>query len=225
MAFLPQGHLVETDRSGLVGGYVGQTAIKTAEVVRKALGGVLFIDEAYALAREGNGFADVFGTEAIDTLLKAMEDNRDQLVVVAAGYQEPMQRFLEANPGLRSRFTRYIDFPDYSPNELLKIFENMAAASGYVLRENTVAKAMSLFHDAYAKRDRTFGNGRFARNVYEKACVRLADRLASDPDITRDELTILLPQDLEYDCSALTGEPAGEASASSAPLNEIPPAP
>ncbi len=206
MGFLPQGQLVETDRSGLVGGYLGQTAIKTAEVVQKALGGVLFIDEAYALAREATGQqGDAYGTEAIDTLLKAMEDSRDQLVVVAAGYQEPMQRFLEANPGLRSRFTRYIDFPDYSPAELLQIFEKMAAASGYVLREDTVATAVSLFHDAYAKRGRTFGNGRFARNIFEQACVRLADRLASDRDITRDELTTFLPPDLEHDSSDSAG--------------------
>ena len=116
MGFLPGGQLVETDRSGLVAGYLGQTAIKTSEVVKKAIGGVLFIDEAYALAHRGRDTSDrdSFGQEAIDTLLKLMEDNRDQLVVIVAGYTAPMQQFLVSNPGLQSRFTRFIDFPDYS---------------------------------------------------------------------------------------------------------------
>lgn len=198
MGLLPRGHLVETDRAGLVGGYLGQTAIKTEDVIQKALGGVLFIDEAYALARETAGQSgDSFGTEAIDTLLKAMEDNRDQLVVIAAGYQGPMHGFLESNPGLRSRFTRFIDFPDFSPPELLEIFAKLAAASEYVLPEETIAKAMSVFHTAYTDRGRAFGNGRLVRNVFERACVRQADRLETDPEITRDELMILLPSDLE----------------------------
>jgi len=198
MGFLPQGHLVETDRSGLVGGYLGQTALKTAEVIKKALGGVLFIDEAYALARAAKGQeGDTYGTEAIDTLLKAMEDNRDELVVIVAGYREPMQRFLESNPGLRSRFTRYIDFPDYSPAELLTIFESMVAKAGYELSEAARARANALFGDAYANRTTTFGNGRLARTVFEQACVRLADRLASDQDITRSELTMFQAEDVQ----------------------------
>ena len=191
MGFLPEGHLVETDRSGLVGGYLGQTALKTAEIIKKALGGVLFVDEAYALAREGKGYeGDSYGTEAIDTLLKAMEDNRDQLIVIVAGYREPMQKFLESNPGLRSRFTRYIDFPDYSAGELMDIFERMVVKDGYQLSDAARNGAAAIFADAYAKRTTTFGrNGRLARTVFEKACIRLADRLATDVNITRDELT------------------------------------
>ena len=198
MGFLPQGHLVETDRSGLVGGYLGQTALKTAEVIKTALGGVLFIDEAYALARATKGQeGDSYGTEAIDTLLKAMEDNRDELVVIVAGYREPMQQFLESNPGLRSRFTRYIDFPDYSPAELLTIFESMVAKAGYELSEPAHLRATNLFEEAYASRDTTFGNARLARTIFEQACVRLADRLASDQSITRSELTTFQPEDIE----------------------------
>ena len=198
MGFLPEGHLVETDRSGLVGGYMGQTALKTAEVIKKALGGVLFIDEAYALARAVKGQeGDMYGTEAIDTLLKAMEDNRDQLIVIVAGYREPMQQFLESNPGLRSRFTRYIDFPDYSPAELMTIFENMVAKAGYQLSDAARARATALFGETYAHRNTTFGNGRLARTVFEEACVRLADRLASDEDITRSELTTFQAEDME----------------------------
>jgi len=125
MGFLGGGQLTETDRSGLVAGYLGQTAIKTSEVVKKAIGGVVFIDEAYALTHGGRDTSngDSFGQETIDTLLKAMEDNRDQLVVIVAGYTAPMQQFLVSNPGLQSRFTRFIDFPDYSPNELLENFQ------------------------------------------------------------------------------------------------------
>jgi len=197
MGFLPQGHLVETDRAGLVGGYLGQTALKTAEVVRKALGGVLFIDEAYSLARgTKNQENDAYGAEAIDTLLKAMEDNRDQLVVIAAGYREPMQQFLNSNPGLRSRFTRYIDFPDYSPDELLRIFENLAMAAGYKLSDVARQRASALLTTAYGDRTATFGNGRLARTMFEQASVCLADRLAGDSDITRDELTTFQADDI-----------------------------
>jgi Holliday junction resolvasome RuvABC ATP-dependent DNA helicase subunit len=198
MGFLPEGHLVETDRSGLVAGWLGQTALKTADVIKKALGGVLFIDEAYALARELKGYdVDPFGTEAIDTLLKAMEDNRDQLVVIVAGYREPMHKFLESNPGLRSRFTRYIDFPDYSPEELMDIFERMVVKDGYRLSDAARNNATAIFANAYAKRTTTFGNGRLARTVFEKACVRLANRLETDPDITRAELTTFQAEDIE----------------------------
>ena len=197
MGFLPEGHLVETDRSGLVGGYLGQTAMKTADVIKRALGGVLFIDEAYALARAVKGKeGDAYGTEAIDTLLKAMEDNRDQLVVIVAGYREPMQKFLESNPGLRSRFTRYIDFPDYSPTELLTIFESMVEEAGYQLSEAARTRATAVFEEAYGNRNVAFGNARLARTVFEQACVRLADRVAYDQDITRSELTTLQPDDI-----------------------------
>ncbi len=126
IGFLPTGQLVEVDRSGLVAGYVGQTAIKTSEVIQRSLGGVLFIDEAYALARGASGSdGDSYGQEAIDTLLKAMEDNRERLVVIVAGYGAPMEKFVRSNPGLQSRFTRYIDFAHYSPDELFAILPRL----------------------------------------------------------------------------------------------------
>lgn len=198
MGFLPRGHLIETDRGGLVGGYLGQTAIKTAEVIRSAVGGVLFIDEAYALARMiGSVDGDMYGTEAIDTLVKAMEDNRDKLVVIVAGYTLPMQKFLAANPGLRSRFTRFVDFPDYTPAELMQILERMATKAGYSLNDAARASAAAMFEDAYNDRQATFGNARLARTMFERACVRLADRLEHDPDISRDELTMIHKEDLQ----------------------------
>ena len=198
MGFLPSGQLVETDRSGLVAGYLGQTAIKTAEVVKKALGGVLFIDEAYALAHSEHGTSDSdsYGEEAIDTLLKAMEDNRDQLVVIVAGYTAPMQQFLASNPGLQSRFTRFIDFPDYSPKELFKIFTDLTLSQGYTLAEDASQRAGDLLEQAYQSRGETFGNARLVRTMFERATVRLSDRLAQDVDITREELTTLHGEDI-----------------------------
>jgi Holliday junction resolvasome RuvABC ATP-dependent DNA helicase subunit len=196
VGLLPQGHLVETDRSGLVAGFVGQTALKTSEVVSRALGGVLFIDEAYALARNRNGEGDAFGTEAIDTLLKLMEDNRDELVVIVAGYSAPMEQFLESNPGMRSRFTRYFHFEDYSPVEMFRIFESMAIGAGYNLSDDARVKVTQLFKTAYEQRDTSFGNARLARTVFEEACVRLSDRLGSDVAITREELTIIQANDV-----------------------------
>jgi Holliday junction resolvasome RuvABC ATP-dependent DNA helicase subunit len=199
MGFLPSGQLIETDRSGLVAGYLGQTAIKTSEVVKKAIGGVLFIDEAYALARSEHSTSDSdsFGQEAIDTLLKAMEDNRDQLVVIVAGYTAPMQRFLTSNPGLQSRFTRFIDFPDYSPDELLKIFSDLASRQGYTLADDALQRASDLLEQAFQRRGERFGNARLVRTMFERATVRLSDRLAQDPDITREELTTLHAEDIE----------------------------
>lgn len=198
MGFLPRGHLIETDRGGLVGGYLGQTAIKTQEVIQKALGGVLFIDEAYSLARgNGSSIGDSYGTEAIDTLVKAMEDNRDKLVVIVAGYREPMEKFLETNPGLRSRFTRFIDFPDYSSPELVQILNRSAIAAGYALTDAAQDRAGMLFDAALRERGPGFGNARLARTLFERACVRLADRLESDSDVTREELTEIHAGDIE----------------------------
>lgn len=196
--FLKQGRLIETDRGGLVGGYLGQTAIKTGDVIQKALGGVLFIDEAYALARTStSGEGDMYGTEAIDTLVKAMEDNRSQLVVIVAGYREPMDKFLASNPGLKSRFTRFIDFPDYSPAELTQIFEQMTTAAGYQLSEAARSRAAALCEAAYNIRRGSSGNARMVRSMFELASVSLANRLQHDPDITREELMVIEAEDIE----------------------------
>ncbi|PQO25247.1 hypothetical protein C5Y96_25425 [Blastopirellula marina] len=180
--------LVEGDRVALVSGYVGQTALKTDEVVDSALDGVLFIDEAYALSNP-TGQHD-FGQEAINTLLKRMEDNRDQLVVIVAGYPRLMQQFIETNPGLESRFTRYIDFDDYAVSDLCRIFEKFCADSEYELTNEARAIASILFTAAYHGRDERFGNARFVRNVFERAVGLHSERLAAQPEaaISREDL-------------------------------------
>ena len=186
--------LVEVDRSGLVAGFVGQTAIKTNEVIQKALGGVLFIDEAYSLASGGE---NDFGREAIETLLKAMEDHRDELVVIAAGYDGPMERFIGSNPGLESRFNKFIHFPDYNGAELLEMFRLQCKKNGYSLTPEAEARAAELFNELYENRDENFGNGRTVRNLFEDAVVRQSDRVAALPSPGREELMALLPEDLE----------------------------
>ena len=174
---LKTSKLVECDRSALVAGYVGQTALKTDEVVESALDGVMFIDEAYTLS---NGFdSHDFGQEAVDTLLKRMEDQRDRLVVIAAGYPMPMEKFIRSNPGLESRFTRFIRFEDYAVPDLCHIFEKFCRDSEYSLTPHARANAFLLFSAAYAQRDERFGNARFVRNVYEQAISLHSDRLAT----------------------------------------------
>jgi Cdc6-like AAA superfamily ATPase len=197
MGFLPEGQLVETDRSGLVGEYLGHTAPKTLQVIQKALGGVLFIDEAYALARTVHGQKDMFGLEAIDTLLKAMEDNRDRLVVIVAGYPNEMKQFIASNPGLRSRFARYINFPDYTPAELMQIFEQQASDAGYMLSEGARNRAGAIFEAVCESRGEGFGNGRWVRTMFERTSVNLSDRLANDTNITREHLMTLQESDVE----------------------------
>ena len=190
LGIIPSNRIVEVDRSGLVAGFVGQSAIKTREVVESALGGVLFIDEAYALTTSDN--AHDFGAEVIDTLLKMMEDHRNELVVIVAGYTEPMQHFIEANPGLRSRFNHYIAFDDYAPDELLGIFETFCHAAEYALdapaREYLLENFQSLFSAG-----RTSDNARFVRNLFERSIEIQAERLAQGegPDNgTMDALTV-----------------------------------
>jgi SpoVK/Ycf46/Vps4 family AAA+-type ATPase len=193
---LSKGQLVEADRGELVMGYVGQTAIKVQEVVQSALGGVLFIDEAYSLT-DGKDPSD-FGYEAVNTLLVEMENHRDDLVVIVAGYPAPMERFLKSNPGLKSRFNKFIDFPDYTPEELFGIFEGMVSKNGYVLSGGAQEKAKEIFTELYENRDDEFANGRTVRNFFEKAIVRQANRLAKCEEITDEILTTLVEEDL-YD--------------------------
>jgi stage V sporulation protein K len=210
MGLLKRGHLVEVDRAGLVGQYVGLTAIKTERVVRRALDGVLFVDEAYALARDGERLD--FGDEAIETLLKRMEDHRHRLVVIVAGYPRLMHRFLESNPGLRSRFSREIEFPDYSTGELVEIFARFASEAEYVLGEGVPDALATIF--GRSERSETFGNARFARTLFEQSLNAQALRLAEE-DVDRlstDELMRLTPEDVAAGARSLGEEPDEQRS-------------
>ncbi|MCL2622989.1 MAG: AAA family ATPase [Planctomycetaceae bacterium] len=191
-------NLIESDRSGLIAGYVGQTALKTDEVIERALDGVLFIDEAYTLSRSGAGSGD-FGQEAIDTLLKRMEDHRNRLIVIVAGYPEPMQEFLRSNPGLQSRFTRFIAFEDYSVQEMCRIFEKFCTDNEYNLTPKARINAFLLFVTARSRRDETFGNARFVRNVYEMAVTKHSSRIARMADVTREILAELNGGDIPHE--------------------------
>ena len=194
MGVLSRGQLVEVDRSGLVAGFVGQTAIKTGEVVQKAIGGVLFIDEAYALASQDN--ANDFGHEAVEVLLKGMEDHRDDLIVIVAGYTGPMERFIHSNPGLESRFNKYFHFDDYDAGELLDIFRSLCKKNGYALSPEGDAWAEGALRELYENRDENFGNARDVRNLFERAVARQADRVAGLESPTREQLMELRAEDL-----------------------------
>jgi SpoVK/Ycf46/Vps4 family AAA+-type ATPase len=192
MGMLSGSNFIETDRAGLVAGYVGQTAIKTKEVINQALDGVLFVDEAYTLAQGGSG--NDFGKEAIDTLLKDMDDNRERLVVVLAGYPADMRQFLNTNPGLASRFPNIIHFPDYSEEELLQIAEKMFRNKKYVLGPGTKEKLLDVF--GRALKEPNFGNGRFVRNLCEKAERNLSERVIRTNNITKESVTTIMPEDI-----------------------------
>lgn len=178
IGILPSGHLIEVDRSGLVGGYVGQTAIKVKEVTDKANGGVLFIDEAYALT-VNRGDSD-YGFEAVDTLLKAMEDNRRTMIVIMAGYTEPMIELLQSNPGLKSRFNSFIDFPDYSSSELFEIFLRICSSNGLAVSKDAQEKAFSFFESIANNPEENFANAREVRNYFEKSLINQANRIAEE---------------------------------------------
>jgi len=193
LGILKKGHLVETDRSGLVAEYVGQTAVKTNKIIDSALDGVLFIDEAYSLASGGE---HDFGREAISTLLKRMEDDRDRLIVILAGYTDDMKNFIDTNPGLQSRFNRYIDFPDYSEEELFQIFKNNCKQYDYHINPEAESKLKEYLYIAVKQKDKNFGNARFVRNLFEKTIEKQASRLSRDSDITDDELTEILSEDI-----------------------------
>ena len=196
LGVLKKGHTVETDRAGLCGQYVGQTGPKTDSVVAKALDGVLFIDEAYSLVPEG-GAGNDYGQEAISTILKRMEDYRDRLVVIVAGYKDEMQRFIDSNPGLQSRFNRYIDFPDYTGAELTDIFKMYMKKNQYTLSKETEAYLKTRFNYAVEHKNRNFGNARYARNVFEKSIQAQANRLANEKDLDKEKLTELTIEDLK----------------------------
>ena len=194
LGLLEKGHLVETDRSGLVSGYMGQTAAKVDELVKEACGGVLFIDEAYTLAPAG--LSGDYGREAIDTLMKRMEDLRDKFIVIAAGYTDEMERFLTANPGVRSRFAQYFHFVDYTPAELYAIFCSFADRGRFVLSAEAQERLRAILERAHACRDRTFGNGRFVRNLFEQTLQKQANRLASLAPLTPQQLCTFEAPDL-----------------------------
>ena len=226
LGILSKGQLVEVDRSGLVAGYVGQTALKTSKVIDSALGGVLFIDEAYAL----NGRAENdFGQEAIDTILKAMEDHRDDLVVIVAGYDDLMDDFIHSNPGLESRFNRYLHFEDYTVDEMMRIFESQCKKGCYELEEETKRMVREFIIEANTG-SISFGNARGVRNIFEQILVHQANRLADMAHAQRADLMKITPADVlaaqgrEPEDATAAEEPPAEPVAES-PAAESPAAP
>ncbi len=193
LGILTEGQLVETDRSGLVGEYVGHTAVKVNKIVDSALNGILFVDEAYALVGQNK---DDFGKEAVATLIKRMEDDRDKLVLILAGYTKEMETFIDTNPGFKSRFNRYITFPDYEPEELFAIFESNCKKLDYHITDPAKVKLKNVFEKAFSARDRSFGNGRFVRNVFEKTLEKQANRIAAVSGLTKEILTTINEEDI-----------------------------
>jgi Holliday junction resolvasome RuvABC ATP-dependent DNA helicase subunit len=195
LGVLTKGHLVEVDRSGLVAGYVGQTAIKTGDAINRALDGVLFIDEAYAFAP---GKDDQFGREAIDTLLKGMEDHRDRLVVIVAGYTEPMQAFLRSNPGLESRFNKFLHFDDYGLDDLFTILKRMIQKNGYTATDDGLDALKQMLAKIVASGEKNFANARAVRNLFERVQQSQADRLAGmTRALTRSDLMTIEVEDVQ----------------------------
>lgn len=183
---LSKGQLVEVDRSGLVAGYVGQTAIKTRQKIKEAMGGVLFVDEAYALARDDSG--NDFGQEAIDTILKAMEDHRDDFVVIVAGYTKPMEKFIHSNPGLESRFNKFIEFPDYTMDELMQIFQQNCEKYQYQADEEAFSQVRLLLQQKKEASPDNFANAREVRNLFETIVTNQARRVAAMEHPTKDDM-------------------------------------
>jgi len=189
LQILSRGHLIESDRGDLVAGYVGQTALKVKEVVSKSLGGVLFIDEAYALNAEGRG--NVFGQEAVETLLKLMEDHRHDFVVIVAGYTEKMEEFVSSNPGLRSRFTKFLHFEDYTPEQLVEICKGFCAKASFEMTSDAERRLLELFKLLSLARDESFGNARTARNLFEMTISKQANRIVTLPVINKEVLATI----------------------------------
>lgn len=195
IGLLSTGNFVEVDRSGMVAGYVGQTAIEVKNVMDTAKGGVLFIDEAYSLA---NGLQGDYGMEAIETLLKRMEDDREDMVVIVAGYPKLMEKFISSNPGLRSRFSKKIHFPDYNPDELLEILQYMVKKQSFTISEEALDFAYDVFEKKYDNRGEDFANAREVRNFFESAVVSQADRLYGKENLTDEELCRLEADDFKF---------------------------
>lgn len=193
IGILTTGQLVETDRSGLVAGYVGQTAIKTQKKIQEAMGGVLFIDEAYTLNQEGENY----GQEAIDTILKAMEDKRDKFVVIVAGYTELMKAFIESNPGLKSRFNKFFEFPDYTAEELQQIFMMQCGKYQYAMTDEAEAAVMAEIERLEGSKGENFANAREVRNLFEKIITNQASRVSALGDVDEEQLTTITAEDLE----------------------------
>jgi len=189
---LSKGQLIEVDRSGLVAGYVGQTALKTQDKINKALGGVLFIDEAYSLSQDN----DNFGQEAIDTILKAMEDHRDDLVVIVAGYTDPMEKFIGSNPGLKSRFNKYIEFPDYTVDELESIFDMNCKKYEYTVEEDARKHIRELIAARRNERLENFANAREVRNIFEEIVTNQARRIAGIENPSEEDIKLIKSEDL-----------------------------
>lgn len=199
LGIVKRGHLVETDRSGLIAEYVGQTAVKTNALVDSALNGILFIDEAYALLDCKGGYGD----EAIATLVKRMEDDRDKLVVIVAGYTNEMKKFIDANPGLQSRFTRYINFPDYSSDDLYAIFMSRINKYAYKLDKDADKYLHKSLDETVAHKSRNFGNGRYVRNLFEQTITNQANRLGSRNNLTTEELSQITLADISEACKTV----------------------
>ncbi len=193
LGVLPKGHMVEVERADLVGEYIGHTANKTREQIKKAMGGVLFVDEAYSLARGGE---KDFGKEAVDTLVKAMEDHKDEFVLVLAGYRDEMESFLQMNPGLRSRFPLHLEFSDYTESELLSIAEQMFVKRQYELTARARIKLAYLIEKERREAPYTFGNARTVRNLVEKSVRRQALRLVEQDRPSRDDLMSIRSEDI-----------------------------
>ncbi len=193
---LSKGQLVECDRSGLVAGYVGQTAVKTQKKIEEAMGGVLFIDEAYSLARSGAAGGSDFGQEAIDTLLKAMEDHREDFVVIVAGYTEPMETFIHSNPGLESRFNKFIEFPDYTVDELLDIFDMNCRKYEYTPDPEARDQVKTLLMLQKSQSPENFANARAVRNLFETIITNQARRLAAEEHPTKEQMQQITLEDL-----------------------------
>ena len=197
LGVLTKGQFIETDRSGLVGGYLGQTALKTREVLESALGGILFVDEAYSLLSSEN--KDQYGQEAIDTILKFMEDHRDDFVLIVAGYENLMSNFLQSNPGLKSRFNKYFNFKDYSPDQLLAIFLTFSNESNYILSEDAVSHLRDVILELDRKKREHFGNGRTIRNLFEKSIANQANRIMSQGKSRKEDLICLSREDILWE--------------------------